>query len=428
MRAEFAPEIRRDPDGAHAETIARRCVHCGFCNATCPTYLLLGDERDSPRGRIYLIKRMLEAGGPADRDTVRHIDRCLSCYACMTTCPSGVDYMHLVDHARRHIERTYRRPLADRWLRAVLLRILPHPGRFRFVARIGSWFRPLARFLPSRIGALLALAPARVHPVSPGERPAIFPAEGVRHRRVALLAGCVQPVVAPEIHAATLRLLTRCGCEVVVAHGAGCCGALAHHFGAGDRAHAYAAANIRAWSDEIRGEGLDAILANTSGCGTSLKDYGHMFRSDPELAEDAARVSGLARDVSEFLTEIDLGPAAAPGPLRVAYHAACSLQHGQGVRDAPKELLARAGYEVVEPQESHICCGSAGLYNILQPEIAQRLQARKAGHLAALEADVIATGNVGCMMQIGAAMSVPVVHTVELLDWAAGGPRPPGLG
>ena len=427
MRAEFSPELLRDPDFAHSEGVIRRCVHCGFCTATCPTYLTLGDELDSPRGRIYLMKNMLESGRPADARTVRHIDRCLSCLSCMTTCPSGVDYMRLVDHARAHIERTYRRPLLDRLLRAALLRLLPYPRRFRLAALLGALARPFGAGLPGRLGALARLAPARVHPPMPEETPQAFPAEGERRHRVALMPGCVQGALAPAINAATVRLLRRRGVEVVVAKGVGCCGALAHHLGAVAPAHRSAAANVGAWSAEADGEGLDAIVVNASGCGTMVKDYGHLFRADPKLSTASARVSGLARDVSEYLLQIGLGPARAPEPLRVAYHAACSLQHGQGVRDAPKELLRAAGFEVVEPREPHICCGSAGSYNILQPEIAGKLQARKAAHIGALGAGVVATGNIGCLVQIGAAVSTPVVHTVELLDWATGGPRPPAL-
>jgi glycolate oxidase iron-sulfur subunit len=426
MQTSFTPEQLRDPAIARANEILRSCVHCGFCTATCPTYQVLGDELDSPRGRIYLIKDMLEAGRPADERTVKHIDRCLSCLACMTTCPSGVHYMHLVDHARAHIERTYRRPFMDRLLRAVLARVIPYPGRFRLAllgARLG---RPLARLLPdARLQAMLAMAPKHLPPVSRNDDPQVFPAKGERLLRVALMTGCAQKALNTDINDATIRLLRRLGCEVVVAKGAGCCGALTHHMGKEGLSHASAAANIRAWMAEKRQHGLDAIVINTSGCGTTVKDYGHMFRLGP-LAEDAAEVAGMARDISELLARIGLPEGEAKG-LRVAYHAACSLQHGQQVKTAPKDLLKRAGFEVVEPADSHLCCGSAGTYNLLQPEISTELKRRKVTSLEAKAPEVIAAGNIGCMMQIGSGTDVPVVHTVELLDWATGGPKPRAL-
>ena len=401
-------------------------MHCGFCTATCPTYQVLGDELDSPRGRIYLMKDMLENERVPDDKTVKHIDRCLSCLACMTTCPSGVHYMHLVDHARTYIERTYRRPWSDRALRWILARILPYPNRFRLAllgARIGRPFRGL---MPdARLRAMLDMAPATIPPVSRNDDPQVFPATGPRKKRVALMTGCAQRALNTDINDATIRLLTRLGCEVVVADGAGCCGALTHHMGKETEAHATAARNIRAWSREIAGDGLDAIVINTSGCGTTVKDYGHMFRNDP-LAEDAAQVADRAMDVSELVKTLDL-PEGRDRGLRVAYHAACSLQHGQKIKSGPKDLLKRAGFAVVEPADSHLCCGSAGTYNLMQPEISGQLKARKVGTLEALNPDVIAAGNIGCMMQIGGGTGVPVVHSVELLDWATGGPVPPAL-
>jgi glycolate oxidase iron-sulfur subunit len=401
-------------------------VHCGFCTATCPTYQVLGDELDSPRGRIYLIKDMLEEGRPADEKTVRHIDRCLSCLACMTTCPSGVDYMHLVDHARAYIEATYRRPPTERALRWALAKVLPYPGRFRMAVRAAGVARPFARLMPRQVRAMLEFAPRSLPPASSLDAPQVFPAEGERRKRVALLTGCAQRVLDPGINAATIRLLTRHGCEVVVAEGAGCCGALTHHMGKVRESHAAAAKNIRAWMREARGSGLDAVVVNASGCGTTVKDYGAMFAEDP-LAEDAAEVARLARDVTEVMAELGLGPAEAPR-LRVAYHAACSLQHGQQIRAEPKALLRAAGFEVVEPRDSHLCCGSAGTYNLLQPEISGELRARKVATLEEKAPQVIAAGNLGCMVQIGSATQVPVVHTAALLDWATGGPRPPALG
>ncbi len=427
MQTHFTEEQLKDPAIAEANQILRACVHCGFCTATCPSYQVLGDELDSPRGRIYLIKDMLEAGRPADEKTVKHIDRCLSCLACMTTCPSGVNYMHLVDHARVHIEKTYTRPPMERLLRWTLAKVLPYPGRFRLALVAAKLGRPLARFMPdARLRAMLEMAPAQVPPASPNDRPQVFPAEGARKMRVALLVGCAQRALNTDINDATIRLLRRLGCEVVVARGAGCCGALTHHMGKEAEAHASAAKNIRAWMAEKRGAGLDAVVINTSGCGTTVKDYGHMFAGG-DLAGDAQSVAAMALDVSELLERIGL-PEGADQGLRVAYHAACSLQHGQQVKTAPKTLLKRAGFEVVEPADSHLCCGSAGTYNLLQPEISAELKARKVKTLEARAPDVIAAGNIGCMMQIGSGTGVPVVHTVELLDWATGGPKPRALG
>ncbi len=424
MQTFFTPDQLEDPGLQRANEILRACVHCGMCTATCPTYQVRGDELDSPRGRIYLIKDMLEQGRPADARVTRHLDRCLSCLACTTTCPSGVDYMHLIDHARAHVEQTYRRPPMDRLLRAVLARVIPYPGRFRLAlraARLGRFFKGV---MPdARLRAMLDMAPARLPAPSPDDRPQVFAAP-TRKARVALMTGCAQKVLDTDINEATIRLLTRLGVEVVVPRGMGCCGALTHHMGRTGEAHASAEANIRAFMAEVLGRGLDAIIINTSGCGTTVKDYGDMFRGSP-LAADAAKVSKLARDVTEYLAEIGL-PEADMG-LRVAYHAACSLQHGQKVKDAPKALLRRVGFEVVEPADPHLCCGSAGTYNLMQPEISAELKARKVATLEAKGPEVIAAGNIGCMVQIGTATALPVVHTVELLDWATGGPKPAKL-
>jgi glycolate oxidase iron-sulfur subunit len=429
MQTNFTPEQLQDPATAHSNKILRACVHCGFCTATCPTYQVLGDELDSPRGRIYLIKDMLETGRPADAHTVKHIDRCLSCLACMTTCPSGVNYMHLVDHARAHIEKTYRRPLMDRLLRAVLVRIIPYPTRFRLALFAARMARPLSRLIPdARLRAMLAMAPGRLPPVSRNDDAQVFPANGVQRMRVALMTGCAQKALNTDINDSTIRLLTRLGCEVVIVAGQGCCGALAHHMGKEALAHGSAAGMITAMMTAHRATPLDAIVINTSGCGTTIKDYGHMFRLTP-LAPDAAVIAGLARDVTEVLATLDL-PTAMEGRgagLRVAYHSACSLQHGQQIKSLPQNLLKRAGFKVMEPQDSHLCCGSAGTYNLLQPVISAELKARKVATIEVLRPDVIAAGNLGCMMQIGSGTTVPIVHTVELLDWATGGPRPAAL-
>jgi len=426
MQTSFTLAQLANSDTREANQILRTCVHCGFCNATCPTYALLGDELDGPRGRIYLIKDMLEHDRAPTPRLVRHIDRCLSCLACMTTCPSGVHYMHLVDQARHRIEARYRRPLADRMLRGFLATVMPRPALFRAALLGARAARPLKALLPARVKAMLDLAPERVPPTSPLYRAQIFPAEGERRKRVALLTVCAQQVLAPQIDAATVRLLTRRGCEVVIAAGAACCGSLTHHMGRDSRA--MMKTNIDAWTRESEGEGLDAIVINVSGCGVTVKEYGHAFRDDPAYAEKAAKVSALARDVSEFLAEIGIGPVSAASGKRVAYHAACSLQHGQRILAAPKALLAEAGFTVLDVPEGHLCCGSAGTYNMLQPELASALRDRKVANIESIAPELVAAGNIGCLTQIASATALPVVHTVELLDWATGGPTPPALG
>lgn len=432
MQTTFTEDQLRDPDFKRSNEVLRTCVHCGFCTATCPTYQVLGDELDSPRGRIYLIKDMLENERKPDEKTVKHIDRCLSCLACMTTCPSGVHYMHLVDHARAYIEKNFDRPWHEKALRWALANILPYPTRFRVALLLAKIGKPFAPLIPdARVKAMLEMAPKTIPPVSRNDDPQTFAPVAPRRKRVALMTGCAQKALNTDINDATIRLLSRLGCEVVVAEGAGCCGALTHHMGKVDQSHGSAAANIKAWVREMDGAGLDSIVINTSGCGTTVKDYGHMFRNDP-LAADAARVSAIARDVSEVLIDlIDEASVAEArthhGGLKVAYHAACSLQHGQQIKTYPKTLLKAAGFEVVEPADSHLCCGSAGTYNLMQPEISKQLKARKVETLEAKQPDIIAAGNIGCMMQIGSGTAVPIVHTVELLDWATGGPAPKAM-
>ena len=429
MQTNFPPTLLEDPDMAMSESILRRCVHCGFCTATCPTYVTLGNELDSPRGRIYLIKEMLENDRPADAETVKHVDRCLSCLACMTTCPSGVHYMHLVDHARVHIEETYRRPLAQRALRSLLAFVLPQRGRFRaslHLAKLGRPFAPLFRSVEALrpLAAMLDLAPARVAPKAAETTPGrFFAPEGERRGRVAILTGCAQPVLDDGINRHTIALLNRLGVEIVLPAGEGCCGSLVHHMGRDGEAHAQAKRNIVAWEAEMK-RGLDAIVVTTSGCGTTIKDYGHMLRGEPEWAERAAAVSALAMDVTEYLATLDLPEPVHGAGLVVAYHAACSLQHGQKVTAQPKALLRAAGFAVRDVPEAHLCCGSAGTYNILQPEIAGELQRRKVRNLLSVRPQAVAAGNIGCITQIGAAADVPVLHTVKLLDWAYGGAKP----
>jgi glycolate oxidase iron-sulfur subunit len=422
VQTRFAPEaLAHDADLRESDHILRACVHCGFCTATCPTYLELGDELDGPRGRIYLIKDMLEEGKAPTAKVVTHIDRCLSCLGCMTTCPSGVHYQHLIDHARAYIEERYRRPLADRILRAAIAWTLPHPARFRAALALGRLAQPFSALLPKRLRHALALVPQPSRSEDPPAQSGVYPADGAAKLRVALLAGCVQRQLAPEINGATVRLLTRLGCELTIVAEAGCCGALEHHLGRRDAALAAARRNIAAW------DGFDAIVVNASGCGTQVKDYGFMLREDPTWRDRAAAVSARARDVTELVAELGIGNRVAPRPLTVAYHSACSLAHGQKVTTAPRALLKQAGFEVREIPEGHICCGSAGSYNILQPALAERLRARKVANIARVGADVVAAGNIGCIIQIGGAMQIPVVHTVELLDWATGGPKPEAL-
>ncbi len=427
MQTSFTLAQLADPDISEADKILRTCVHCGFCTATCPTYLLLGNELDSPRGRIYLIKDMLEHDRPAAAEEVKHIDRCLSCLSCMTTCPSGVNYMHLVDHARVYVEETYRRPWLDRLLRATLARVIPDPRLF-YLAITAGWFgKPIAPLLErlglAQLAAMARLAPAKLVP-PPRRSGGVFRAKGPQRGRVAVLAGCVQRVLAPRINDAAIRLLTRHGYEVVLAEGEGCCSSAPHHMGHEKEALACARTNIDAYMAEIDGEGLDAIIATASGCGTTMKDYGFMLRTDKAYAEKAALVAAKVRDVSEFVHGIaDLKATPRPA-LRVAYHAACSLQHGQKITREPKELLSKLGFVVKDVPEAHLCCGSAGVYNLLQPELANRLRERKITNIEKTRPDVIAAGNLGCMMQIAAGTSIPVVHPIELADWATGGSAP----
>jgi glycolate oxidase iron-sulfur subunit len=415
LQTAFTPAQLAEPEIAEADGILRTCVHYGFCTATCPTYVLLRDENDSPRGRIDLIKAMLEKGGAPDEKTVHHLDRCLSCLSCMTTCAVRVDYAHLIDIARSHIENHYRRPWPDRMLRTLLARTLPYPRRFLAALRLGKLVQPLAPLTPGRLRALLGMA-GGVTPKPGLLSPHVHAAQGKRTRRVALLAGCAQQALDRSINAATIRLLTRHGCEVVVAEGAGCCGALPLHMGFEAQAKALAGANAAAWQD------FETVVVNASGCGTTVKDYGHLLGTD-----EARRIGTITRDVTELMAELGLRPTGDMKPYRVAYHDACSLQHGQRVIDAPRNLLKAAGFAVVDVPEKHFCCGSAGTYNLLQPQIASELGKRKAAHVDSLDPDIVAAGNLGCMVQIGRYSGAPIVHTVELLDWATGGPMPDAL-
>lgn len=424
MRTDIAPHLLQDPGVKVSEEILRACVHCGFCNATCPTYLLTGNELEGPRGRIYLIKNILEKGFKPSRQTLEHIDNCLGCLACETTCPSGVDYSRLLEEARPRLDKLVKRPFSDRLLRAMLTRLLPHSGRFRFALKMSGLGRAFSFLLPKNMKPLLAMAPKRLPQAATVAKPGVVPAEGERRLRVALLTGCAQQVLGPQINDASVRLLTRLGAEVVIPKDMGCCGALTFHMGERKRSRKLMAHNIEVWHRELEGEGLDAIVLNTSGCGTAVREYDYIFRHDPKLADKARMVTERVRDISEVVADLGLGEAQEATGLKVAYHDACSLQHGQKVKDAPRQLLRAAGFEVVEVPEAHICCGSAGTYNMLNPALAQQLQARKAERIEQVAPQVVAAGNIGCMEQIAGGTRVPVVHTVELLDWATGGPRP----
>ena len=427
MQTHFSAAQLADPYLKEANDIFRKCVHCGFCASACPTYVLLGDELDSPRGRVYLIKNMLENDKPAAAAVAKHLDRCLSCLSCMTACPSGVDYMHLIDGARVHVEKTLSRPLTERILRSFLALVLPSPAIFRLALIGARLVRPLAGFFPGRLKGIIGISPASVPGPAGVERPQVFPAEATRRKRVALLTGCVQQVLRPAINEATVRLLTRHGCEVVVAKGAGCCGALVHHLGKERTALAAARANIAAWERAAAAGGLDAVVVNASGCGTMVKDYGHMLADDRDWGERAARIASLAKDVSEVMAGLGLNGVTGEARPAVTYQSPCSLQHGQQILGEPKRLLAGAGFEVLEAAEEHLCCGSAGTYNLMQPDLASRLGNRNAVNLEDTGAEVIATGNIGCLVQIASIAKIPVVHTVELLDWATGGPLPKEL-
>ena len=423
MRTTFSIAQLANSDIRESDQILRRCVHCGFCLATCPTHVLLGDELDSPRGRIYLIKEMLEADKPPSPETVKHLDRCLGCASCMTTCPADVNYARLLDHGRAHVARTHTRTLADRLSRWFFANLLARPAAFRVVVRVADWLRPFSSWLPRRLRAAIALAPHQLPPTSLLDRQPIHRVQSKRRARVALLTGCVQRVLAPNINDATVRLLTRHGVEVVVA-GGGCCGALAQHMGRAHMARKAARANVAVWWHELREGGLDAIIVNASGCGMAIKDYGHLLRGDSVWSEQATRIGEMTKDVAEFMAEFGLDAPINGAGAVVAYQPSCALLHGQSIKSQPEELLVKAGFDVKQVPEAHLCCGSAGTYNFFEPEIAEKLRARKAEHISRVNADIVATSNIGCMVQLAGVTDRPVRHLVELLDWATGGPDP----
>ena len=425
MQTSFTDQQLENKDNKSSENILRKCVHCGMCNATCPTYAINGNELEGPRGRIYLIKDMLENKKPATKKITKHIDRCLSCYACMTTCPSGVNYMHLIDHGRNHIEATYKRPFLDRLMRNILSLTLPNPRVFKILSIFTKIIKPFSFLLPSFLKNSLNLMPSKIPAKKIKTQKIYFVSERKTIARVALLTGCVQRVISPEINESTIRLLNRHGVEVVVLPKIDCCGSLNHHLGKKDLAHSSFVKNINLWHEEYLNNGLDAIISNTSGCGTTLKDYGFIFRDNKELKKKAKKISELTKDISEYLDEnLKLEFKNSTEKYKIAYHSACSMQHGQNVHSQPINLIKKTGNEVLNIPEGHICCGSAGTYNILQQKIAKTLLMNKVKNIEKILPDFISTGNIGCMTQIASGTKIPIVHTVEVIDWLTGGPKP----
>tara|TARA_B110000467_G_scaffold125115_1_gene117453 strand:- start:418 stop:1716 length:1299 start_codon:yes stop_codon:yes gene_type:complete len=426
MQTSFTEKQLENKENKSSESILRKCVHCGMCNATCPTYGISGDELEGPRGRIYLIKDMLENNKPANKKITQHIDSCLSCYACMTTCPSGVNYMHLIDHGRNHVEETYNRPFIDRIFRNILSFVLPRPKVFLSLAILTKFIKPISFLMPEFLRNSLKLMPDKIPSKKIKTQKIYSPQNGKIISRVALLTGCVQRVISPEINEATIRLLNRHNVEVVVMPDIDCCGSLNHHLGKKDKAENSFVKNIKSWHNEYLANGLDAIISNTSGCGTTLKDYGHIFRNDKELKKQAKKISELTKDITEFLDEnLKLNiKKNEEKKYKIAYHSACSMQHGQKVHDQPKQLISKTGNEVLDIPEGHLCCGSAGTYNILHQKMAKSLLKNKVSNIEKIGPDFISTGNIGCMTQISTGTRIPIIHTVELLDWFTGGPKP----
>lgn len=431
MRTDFTPEQLRNPRLAEAQDILHDCVHCGLCNATCPTYVVSGDERESPRGRIYLIKSMLERGLSPTGAEIRHIDSCLGCLSCTTTCPYDVDYLRLLDLAREEVDQSKARGVIDQNMRRLFLEVMPHPVRLRSLLRYARMAKPLGAFVKGlgmkSISAVLDSAPAGLLPSASYEGPGLAATKTTRRYRVAMLAGCTQQVLRPEINDATIRLLARRGVDVEVASGAGCCGAYAKTLGAHETAVEQAKVNIEAWMKLIGKGELDAIIIAGAGCGTAVKDYERLLKYEPDYDWKAKQIAGLAKDITEFLDGFDLGPPKRWSSLRVAYHSSCAMQHGQGIDKVPRDLLVKAGFAVVDVPEAHLCCGGAGGYQMLHPDLAGTLRERKAENIAKSKPDLVACGDMNCIAQLAMGMETPIVHTVELLDWAYGGPVPRGL-
>ena len=427
MQTNFSERQLKDKDNKSSEKILRKCVHCGFCNATCPTYELLGNELDGPRGRIYLIKDMIEKNKPANEKIVKHIDRCLSCYSCMTTCPSGVNYMHLIDHGRKHIENTYIRPFRDRFLRNFLSWVLPNTLNFKLVSFFILFIKPINFLFPKKIKKMIKFMPSKF-PKRSLPKMELYYAKNKKKpiARVALLTGCVQKVISPQINEATIRILNRHNIEVVVPKSINCCGSLNHHIGKSKIAEETFKHNITIWYDEYLNKGLDAIISNTSGCGTTLKDYGFIFSADKDFKKKAKKISELTKDITEYLDQnVKLNfNKKLEKSYKIAYHSACSMQHGQKIHKEPVNLIKKTGNEVIEIPDGHICCGSAGTYNLLQSDIAEKLLEKKLFNIQKIKPEIISTGNIGCITQISSGTNIPILHTVEIIDWYTGGPKP----
>lgn len=438
MQTRFDPASLNDPATARAETELRRCVHCGFCNARCPTYRITGDELDSPRGRIYLMKEMLESGAAPSARVVHHLDRCLSCLSCKTTCPSGVNYMRLIDHGRSVVEARYRRPWPVRLARGAIKHVFPEPARFGPLMRVAGWMGAGIAALPAGLREGLGKLPggARLQQLlSQGEM------ARMRHRNplptvplpttpaadapaVLVLEGCVQPALGADINTATRDLMHRLGYRTVVARDTECCGAIEEHLGDRERANTRIRRNVDHWLAQMAASGAEHVVVTASGCGTMLKHYGDSLADDPDYAERAAKLSAATLDISEWLAAVLPTATGIPGPIappdapELVYHGACSLQHGQRIHGSVVDLLQRLGFTVREPDEAFICCGSAGTYNLLQPEMAETLGERKARNLAATGAELVVAGNLGCALQIERHGSLRVVHIAELINWA----------
>lgn len=397
MQTQLTPDIIESSAGREADRILRKCVHCGFCTATCPTYQLLGDELDGPRGRIYLIKQVLE-GHAATRQTQKHLDRCLTCRSCETTCPSGVDYGHLLDYGRHQVEQQVGRPVWQNWQRSVLRYLLPRPKLFNPLLRLGQWLRPvLPRTIKQNIPAPVSVSPW------PQQQHA---------RRMLLPGGCVQPSLAPDIDTATARVLDQLGIQLIRA--GGCCGAVSHHLSATEQAKDYARRNIDAWWPHIEAD-AEAIVSNASGCGVMLKDYAHLLSDDPDYADKAKRISDLCRDIIEVLEAEDLSRLKpATTYRRISFHAPCTLQHGQGLAGRVEALLRQAGYELLPVSDAHLCCGSAGTYSITQPQISRQLRDNKLAALSQASPDLIVTANIGCLLHLDAVSAIRVKHWISL--------------
>jgi len=424
MQTNFSENQLKDKDNQSTEKIFKKCVHCGMCNATCPTYGILGDELDGPRGRIYLIQDMLENEKKPTEKVVKHIDRCLSCYSCMTTCPAGVNYMHVIDHGRKYIEKNYERPFFDKFLRNFLSKVLPNTNYFKLTSYLVKFGKMFQFIFPKKIQNMMELMPTSF-PEKTLKVNEKYPAKGKKIARVALLTGCVQKELSPQINESTIRLLNRHGVEVVVPKKIRCCGSLNHHLGKETDANSDFVNNVETWYEEHKKGNLDAILSNTSGCGTTLKDYGFIFRNDKKLKDKAKKISELSKDVTEYLSQsLKLKIKKKNKKYKIAYHSACSMQHGQKVHNEPIDLLTKTDNEIMEVPNGHLCCGSAGTYNILQSEIATQLLNDKVKNIESIKPQIISTGNIGCITQISNGTNVPILHTIELLDWYTGGPKP----